>query len=147
MKKFKFKINGKNYNVEIEESDDNKFSVNVNGTDYSVEMEEEIKKTSVFPQRNPSTASSQQTKSAAAASPKPASTGKPGKTVNAPLPGNILEIKVKRGEKVKTGDVVLIMEAMKMENNVTSEHDGVVSEVLVNQGQAVMQNDVLIEIH
>jgi len=62
------------------------------------------------------------------------------------LPGNILSISVKQGDPVKTGDVVLVMEAMKMENNVIAEHDGVVANIKVNLGQAVMQNDVLIEI-
>ena len=65
--------------------------------------------------------------------------------VNAPLPGNIFKVLVNEGDTVKKGDVLLIMEAMKMENNVLAEKDGTVSSVKVSVGDAVLQNDVLIE--
>jgi len=66
--------------------------------------------------------------------------------VKAPLPGNIIEIKVNVGDEVKKGDILLIMEAMKMENNVLSEKEGIVRNVSVSAGQSILQNDILIEI-
>jgi glutaconyl-CoA/methylmalonyl-CoA decarboxylase subunit gamma len=138
MKNFKFKINGTNYDVAIEDNDSNIVNVNVNGSDYKVELDKETQKPA-------------QVKPRVVAKPKAAPVAAPTsggnlKSVNAPLPGNILSISVKQGDPVKTGDVVLVMEAMKMENNVIAEHDGVVANIKVNLGQAVMQNDVLIEI-
>lgn len=65
-------------------------------------------------------------------------------TVNAPLPGNIMSIKVSLGQKVKAGDLLLIIEAMKMENEVLAPCDGVVSQLLVNKGQTVATGDALI---
>lgn len=139
MKSFKFKINGKDYNVAVEDSDSNIINVNVNGSDYSVEMEKEVQKAA--PVR----------KKPVVATPKPVATASPtggnsAKSVRAPLPGNVLNINVKKGDSVKSGDVVIIMEAMKMENNVIAEQDGVVTDIPVRLGQSVMQNDVLIEI-
>lgn len=138
MKEFKFKINGKDYKVAIEESETNIVKVNVNGEDYSVELEKKdetpkpIRKKIQKPKASP---------------PAPAESSSTSvKSVMAPLPGNVLEVKVKVGDKVKSGDVVMVMEAMKMENNVICEHDGEVTSIPVNLGQAVMQNDVLIEI-
>ncbi|MDA3819186.1 MAG: acetyl-CoA carboxylase biotin carboxyl carrier protein subunit, partial [Candidatus Delongbacteria bacterium] len=66
--------------------------------------------------------------------------------IKAPLPGNILSVKIKEGDEVKKGDVLLVMEAMKMENNVLADVDGTVKSVKVNEGDAVLQNDDLIEI-
>lgn len=138
MKNFKFKIEGKDYNITLEETDSNIVKLNVNGKNYNVELDKEVQKpTSV--KRKPVV------KATAAVPPSPP---KPGgfKSVKAPLPGSILEIKVKTGTQVKPGDIVLIMEAMKMENNVIAEHEGEVTAINVNLGQAVMQDDVLVEI-
>lgn len=67
-----------------------------------------------------------------------------GPTVDAPLPGNILDIKVSQGQSVKAGDVLLIIEAMKMENEIKAPSDGVVSQILVTKGQVVASGDPLI---
>jgi biotin carboxyl carrier protein len=66
--------------------------------------------------------------------------------IKAPLPGTIITVLVKPGDKVTLGQKLLTMEAMKMENNVLSEKDGIVKTVNVKPGQAVAQNDVLVEI-
>jgi biotin carboxyl carrier protein len=66
--------------------------------------------------------------------------------VNAPLPGTILEVKVKEGDIVKTGDLLLIMEAMKMENNIKADKEGKVLSVKVHPGDSVLEGDVLVEI-
>ncbi len=74
----------------------------------------------------------------------PAAAG--AKNVVAPLPGTVKQIKVKPGDKVKRGDVVLTMEAMKMENNICAEGDGTVKSVHVHTNQQVNQGDVLVDI-
>lgn len=67
------------------------------------------------------------------------------KDIKAPMPGLILDLKVKAGDDVKKGDVILILEAMKMENIIKSPGDGVVKEVKVNLKQSVEKNQVLIQ--
>ena len=62
------------------------------------------------------------------------------------MPGNILDVRVKVGDTVKAGDVLLILEAMKMENAITSDFTGTVKQILVRQGQTVATDAVLMEI-
>jgi biotin carboxyl carrier protein len=139
MKEYKFKINGKEYNVNVVEEKENIVVLSVNGKTYEVELEEKKEKTvaPIVPKPKPEVAKNEPVQ------PKSSSSIK---SVRAPLPGNILDVKVKEGDKVTKGTTVLIMEAMKMENNIVCEFDGVVSAVKVKQGQAVMQNDILIEV-
>ncbi len=144
MKNFKFKINGKDYNVAIEDSDSNIIKVNVNGTEHLVELDREVKKPE--PVKRKSAPKPQATANIPAPTTPASGKSASAKSVLAPLPGSILDINVKKGDTVKNGDVVLVMEAMKMENNIITEHDGVISEINVSSGQTVMQNDLLIEI-
>ncbi len=69
-----------------------------------------------------------------------------GKVIRPPMPGKIIAVKVKKGDTVKSGDVVLILEAMKMANEITSPYTGSVREVRVSNGQSVAPEDILIEI-
>ena len=69
-----------------------------------------------------------------------------GFNVTSPLPGNILQIKVQNGQSVKAGDVLIIIEAMKMENEVLAPQDGTVKQILVNKGAVVATGDVLVVI-
>ena len=69
----------------------------------------------------------------------------PEGTLTAPLPGTIIEIFVKDGDKVETGQVILIIEAMKMKNNIRSTKDGTIASVLVSAGQTVAHKQVLVE--
>ena len=69
-----------------------------------------------------------------------------GKTVEAPLPGRIIDICVKVGDKVKMGQTVAILEAMKMENNIPTDYAGTVKQILVEVGEAVPTNAVLVEV-
>ena len=69
-----------------------------------------------------------------------------GKAVTAPLPGTINEIKVKVGDKVNAGDTVVILEAMKMQNNIEAETAGTIASINVNKGDAVMEGDTLVTI-
>ncbi len=68
-------------------------------------------------------------------------------TVCAPIPGSILAIKVKEGDAVKTGQLLLKMEAMKMENEITANSNGTIAAIKVNEGDSVNQGDVLVEIN
>jgi len=85
-------------------------------------------------------------KQPAAAPTAPAAQVGEGEKINAPIPGKVLSIKVKPGDMVKAGDVVLILEAMKMENEIGSPVDGTVKQVVVKEGQSVNTGDVMIVI-
>ncbi len=137
MKKFKFTIRGNEYEVQINSFEDNIAEIDVNGSIYQVELEAEVKTT-----KTPKLIRSKpvQTKEE---KPKPAS----GLSkVVAPLPGTIFKLIVKEGDEVKKGQAILILEAMKMENNILAEKDGVVNKVLVSEGDSVLQGDILAEI-
>ncbi|MBW6515526.1 MAG: biotin/lipoyl-binding protein [Candidatus Cloacimonetes bacterium] len=67
-------------------------------------------------------------------------------TIRAPIPGTVIDILVKEGDKVKTGDVVIILEAMKMESEIHTEKDGTVSNIKVNKGASVNEGDLLMMI-
>lgn len=77
---------------------------------------------------------------------KPAAAAASGKPVVAPLPGTINEIKVKVGDKVNAGDTVVVLEAMKMQNNIDAETSGTIASINVNKGDAVMEGDTLVTI-
>ncbi len=135
-KNYNFTINGNKYNVDIQSFEQNIVTLEVNGTPYKVELDKEIKKV-----KTPKLVRSKVPTSNAVQPLTSAGLSK----VEAPLPGNVLEVKVKEGDKVKTDDVLLIMEAMKMENRVLAEKDGIIKSIKVAPGDAVLQGDVLIE--
>ena len=140
MKKFEFTINGNKYEVNLKDVEDNIAQIEVNGTAYSVEIHREIKKNKTPRLVRPEV----RNKPGEGKIVKKDTTG--GFQVLAPLPGSIFKMFVKEGDVVKKGDVLLVMEAMKMENNVMSEKDGTVNSIRVNVGDTVLQNDVLFEI-
>ena len=143
MKKFKFTISGKPYEVEVQNIEGNKATVNVNGTEYQVEMEEQaapVVAPVVRPVAKPTPSSS------APAAPKPAAASGSGYKMAAPLPGTIMQIFVKQGDAVKKGDKLLMYEAMKMENNLLAEADGTITAINCRQGDNVLQGDTLIVI-
>lgn len=113
-----------------------KFRVNVNGTSYEVAVEEI---TGSAPQAAPAPAASAQAAPAPAA---PAAAG-PGEQVTAPMPGTILGVNVAVGQAVKSGDVLMILEAMKMENEIMAPCDGKVISVGAVKGAAVNTGDLL----
>ena len=69
-----------------------------------------------------------------------------GKDVTAPMPGTVLEVKVEEGQNVKAGDVVLILEAMKMENEITAETDGKITKIYAPKGTSVNTGDALVSL-
>ena len=137
MKKFKFTIRGNEYEVHINSFEDNIAEVDVNGSIYQVELAEEVKTT-----KTPKLVRSKPVPTKEA-KPKPAA----GLSkVDAPLPGTIFKLIHKEGDAVKKGETILILEAMKMENNILAEKDGVINKIHVAEGDAVLQGDILVEI-
>ena len=142
MKKFSFIINGNNYDVEIQGFDENIAKVEVNGTAYDVEVQKELK----IP-KTPTLVRAESPKPTSRESKIPRNiTQTTNVAIKAPLPGTIISVLVKQGEKVSMGQKLLTMEAMKMENNVLSEKNGTIRVINVKPGDTVAQNDVLIEI-
>ncbi|MEG1615607.1 MAG: biotin/lipoyl-containing protein [Bacteroidales bacterium] len=140
MKDYKFTINGNIYKVTIDSIDENIANVEVNGTPYKVEMDRPSKKQIrplTQPQKAPVTSTGDPVVS------RPASSGQPG-AVRSPLPGIILSVEVKVGDNVKRGQKIAILEAMKMENNILADRDGVVSEIKVNKGDNVLEGADLV---
>lgn len=135
MKEYKYKINGSEYKVTVKEIEENIAQVVVNGVPYEVEMEKKEKPQVVKPIVRPAAPI------ASSAKPKPANNNK---SVKSPLPGVILDIKVNVGDSVKKGQTVLILEAMKMENNINSDRDGVVKAINVSKGESVLEGADLI---
>lgn len=141
MKKFKFTIRGNEYDVHIEKIENNIAEIEVNGTNYTVELHSEVKAS-----KTPKLVRSMVPPPSRKEQKLPKNIGSKANAVKSPLPGTIIKILVKEGQEVKKGDNLLIMEAMKMENNVLSEKEGVISSIKVKEGDTVLQNDILIEI-
>ena len=127
-----------------------KYIVNLNGKNYEVEVEEDsasVLSVTDAPQAQPAAASAASAAPAApaapaAAAPVPVPSGE-GEKVLAPMPGTILSVDVSQGQAVKTGDVIMIIEAMKMENEIVAPCDGAVAQILVQKGSTVDTNAVL----
>jgi biotin carboxyl carrier protein len=145
MKKFKFTIQGNKYDVNILNVEDNLAEVEVNGAVYTVEVDKVIAQTKtpklVRPTVVPSTESAKSEHRTSAPS-EPKGTG----LVRSPLPGVILSINVKEGDAVKVGTKLLMLEAMKMENNINADKEGIIKSIKVRTGDSVLEGDVLLEI-
>ena len=110
--------------------------VTVNGVAYNVTVEEGT--------GAPVAAAAPVAAPAAAPAPAPAAAPAGAVSVTAPMPGNILDVKVKAGDSVKAGDTLLILEAMKMENEISAPQDGTIASVNVRKGDVVNSGDLLI---
>ena len=134
MKEYKYKINGNLYKVTVGDIEENHVKVEVNGTPYTVELEK-----SVTPKIKPVV----RTAATTPAAPPPAVSrpvvvgSKMG--IKSPLPGVILEVKVKEGDMVKRGQTLLILEAMKMENDIKADRDGKVTSIKVSKGESILE--------
>lgn len=144
MKQYKLKINGNDYDVLVNNVDGNIVDVEINGSPYKVEIDREIKQsktpTLVRPEAVPSTDSHPSV--AKTVSPGMATSG----AIKSPLPGVILSLAVREGDIVKVGQRLLVLEAMKMENNIDSDKEGKIASIKVRQGDSVMEGDVLVVI-
>ena len=134
MKEYKYKINGNVYNVVIGDIEDNIAHVEVNGTHYNVEMEKKQKAATPIARPRPAAVAAKP-----AAKPAAAKGG-----VKSPLPGVILDIKVKEGDEVKKGQTVIILEAMKMENSINADRDGKITSIKVSKGESVLEGTDLV---
>ena len=159
MAKYQYTVKGVDYEVEIQDIEGNIANVTVNGIPFEVEMKQPVKagkqkvKLSGEQKESAPTATPTATATPAAATPAATTTAATttaaaasGKPVVAPLPGTINEIKVKVGDKVNAGDTVVILEAMKMQNNIEAETSGTITSINVNKGDAVMEGDTLVTI-
>lgn len=145
MKNYKFTINGNIYDTQILNIEDNIAEIDINGTVYKVEVDKQLKvqktpklvRTVAVPSTDshPSVA-----KTSSPSSPK--GTG----NIKSPLPGVILEMFVREGDTVKMGQKLLMLEAMKMENNIEADKAGKVLSIMKHKGDAVMEGDILIVI-
>jgi len=143
MKEYKYKINGNQYKVAVGDIDDNIVQVEVNGTPFKVEIDKPAKEAS--PVVRPVAKPAAKTTAKPAAKPAAAATGGTKSGVKSPLPGVVLDIKAAVGDVVKRGQTVLILEAMKMENNINADKDGTITAINVNKGDSVMEGtDLLI---
>lgn len=138
MKTYKFKINENGYTVNIKSHEDNIINLEVNGTTYDVVMKQEIKKT-----KTPTLvrAASKRPSEPLKVNPKSSTT-----KIVAPIPGVVMSIDVKVGDAIKVGDRMLVLEAMKMENNIVCEKPGTITAINITVGQQVLQDEVMIEI-
>ena len=147
MRTYSYNVNGAQYDVTIESIQGQVAKVNVNGVAFDVEMlgapitEGDLPAaapaaTTAAPAAAPATPAAAPAKGAAGA----------GTPVKAPLPGVVTKVLVANGQAVKKGDTVVVLEAMKMENNITAECDGTVSGVCCAAGDSVMEGTTLVTI-
>ena len=141
MQKFKFNINGKGYEAVVEEIERNTARVELNGKSYTVQVEKEEAIVS------PKIAAVKSTSSAAdfVDAPTQPISGNAG-SIKSPLPGSVAKIKVQEGQAVKAGDVLMTIEAMKMENEIMAPAAGTVKKIYVAEGKAVQQGEALIDL-
>lgn len=140
MKEFKFNISGKEHSAHVVEHEDT-LEVTVDGKIYTVTLPE--RKPAVKPVVKPAVATAAPVAAPAA---KPAAASVGGNVVTAPLNGKITQVLVKAGDQVASGDTVVMLEAMKMENSITAEAAGTVKAVLVNVGDQVDGGQALVEL-
>lgn len=152
MKQYKYKVNGAQYDVTIDSIVGNIAKVEVNGIPFEVEMQgsslvEEDLPTQVADE-TAAAAPAPAAAPAAEAAPAASAAGAPGAgaPVKAPLPGVVAKILVSVGQAVKKGETVLVLEAMKMENNITAEADGTITGICVAAGDSVMEGTTLVTI-
>ena len=141
MKEYKYRINGNEYAVSINEVCDTTAKVTVNGTEYDVEWEKPVEEKPVVKVQpvvaKPTAAPAPAAKPVAAA---PAG----GYSIKTPLPGVIIDVKVNVGDTVAKGQTVVVLEAMKMENNINADRDGKVVAIQVAKGDTVADGAVLV---
>ena len=139
MKEYKLKINSNDYHVVVSGLSNGRADVMVNGQSYSVEIADAQAASDAG---KPASAPAVTATAPAPAAAKPAAGG----AVKSPLPGVVLDIQVAVGARVGPGQRLMILEAMKMENNIDSDREGTVKEIKVATGDSVLEGDVLLTI-
>lgn len=152
MRTYSYNVNGAQYDVTIESIQGQMAKVNVNGVAFDVEMlgapitEGDLPAAAPAAAPAATTAAAAQAPAAAPAAAPAKGTAGAGTPVKAPLPGVVTKVLVANGQAVKKGDTVVVLEAMKMENNITAECDGTVSGVCCAAGDSVMEGTTLVTI-
>ena len=142
---YKFKIYGHEYETKVVRREDDEVVIAVNGQEYKAYLEPTRRQTlaKATPKlERPKVVPSSDTKKTAAPS-----ESKGAGAIKAPLPGLVLKVMVKEGDEVKSGQTVLIMEAMKMQNSIASTTDGVVASISVTEGASVLEGQELVTIN
>ena len=148
MKKFKFSIDNNPFEVNVTELENGQIDVEVNGSNYIVTIDREGTKAANAPAPKAAPVAAPKAAPAAAApaaAPAPAASGAV-KTVKSALPGSVTKLVMEVGQAVKKGDTVMMIEAMKMENEIKAECDGTIAKFHVAAGQSVMADDKLFDI-
>lgn len=146
MSEYVLSIAGREYRAEVAELTAERARIVVNGTPYEVDLVEIGRRPAAAVQASAPVEGPRPTPAQPAAPPRPAPAGTGAGGVRAPLPGLILQVKVKEGDAVQAGQPIVLMEAMKMENVLPAPHNGTVRKVLVKEGDSVAEGDVLLEI-
>jgi len=139
MKKYSFSINGNNFEVDIKAVEGNHARLEVNGESYNVEIHREVKQV-----KTPVLVRSQVKEVPKDIEKK---TGGPKTEIKSPLPGIIVKIFVSKGDEVKKNQKLFSLEAMKMENEIKAERDGVIENIKAKEGQSVLQDEVVMEMN
>lgn len=140
MKEYKYKINGMNYTVGVGDVNGNEVQVEVNGTAYTVEIDKAAApKVAAIAAQAKRPEAAPRTESGEKVIAKPTSAAGSATSVKSPLPGTIMSFRVKVGDTVNPGDTVCVLEAMKMENDVHTQKGGVIKQILVGVGDAVLE--------
>lgn len=151
MRTYSYTINGARYDVTIESLRDQVAKLNVNGVAFDVEIlgaplsEGDLPEVAAAAAPAAPVAAAPKAESAPAALAAKGAAGA-GEPVNAPLPGVVTKVLVAAGQAVKKGDTVVVLEAMKMENNITAECDGTVTGICVAAGDSVLEGTTLLTI-
>lgn len=145
MKEFNYKINGTPYRVVVNKSDSDIVELEVNGTPYTVELAQKKKKALAGVQR-PSAVNTPTPQSSSTPLVTRPSVAAGKSSVQSPLPGVILDLRCKVGDSVKKGQTLMILEAMKMENNILANTNGKITEILVQKGDSVLEGADLVVI-
>jgi biotin carboxyl carrier protein len=154
MSEYILTINQKEYRAEVGEINAEYALIQVNGQEFRVDLQQlglaKLMPVATMAEARVAAPASQPAMGVApapAAQPSPAAaSGEASSLVKAPLPGLIIDIKVREGEKVKAGQIIVVMEAMKMENQIQATTDGTVKKIFVKKGDNVAEGNAMVEI-
>lgn len=144
MKNYKLKIKDKEYQIEVLDVEDTSAKVKVNGELYEVEIDRQIKTVKTPKLTRSAAVPSTDVDNSTAKTANPEAVKGGSKNIKSPLPGKILDIFVKVGDKVDLGQPMICLEAMKMENNINADKTGTVASINVKKDDAVLEGDVLL---
>ena len=163
MRRYTLEVGGKPYVIDVQEVTADRYRVEVEGQEYEVRLsgDEDLTEARISPEIAPAREAAQHLPQPAPAArpaapfpassspppgPRPSTDGHIVGALTAPMPGKILSVEVKQGDRVSRGQTVVILEAMKMKNAIKSPYDGVVLEIMVRAEQSVAHGDLLAQL-